>query len=142
MTNDEILDDAELFLAQTSRRLIGPLPGECLLCYLARMINEWGCRGPRFIDHYRDAVAPRATALRERLSRMGACCCDCEVLLNVYELSPEWAAAADDDEFDDEFDDAFDLDDEPDGLPPCQGVRRGSTQPCANWQRRYRPRYW
>ena len=89
MTNDEILDDAELFLARTSLRLIGPLPGECLVCYLARMLGEWGCRGPRFIDHYRDTVAPRATALRERLSRMGACCCDCEVFLNVYELRRE-----------------------------------------------------
>ena len=153
MTNDEILDDAELFLARTSLRLIGPLPGECLVCYLARMLGEWGCRGPRFIDHYRDTVAPRATALRERLSRMGACCCDCEVFLNVYELRREpppiggierilmnFDEDLDPDEFGDEFGD------EPTSSggerPPCQGVRRGSTQPCANWQRQYRARYW
>lgn len=141
MTNENIIDEAEAFLAATSQEMIGPLPGECLLCYLARMLEQWGCRGHRFVEHYRALAAPRATALRERLSRMGACCCDCEVFLNVYELRPEF-----DDDFDADWDDdADDEDDERDLLasrPPCGGVRRGSTQPCELWQRQYRPRYW
>lgn len=155
MTNDDILGDAELFLAQASRHLIGPLSGECLLCYIARMISQWGCQGTRFMEHYRDSVAPRATALRDRMSRMGACCCDCEVFLNAYELRPALILAVgverslveldefdeSDDSYDDDFDEECDADLFVGELPSCRGVRRGSTQPCANWQRQFRPRW-
>ena len=36
---------------------------------------------------YRDRTAPRATALLDRLSGMGACCCDCEMFLNAFALT-------------------------------------------------------
>jgi hypothetical protein len=52
--------------------------------------------------------APRATALVDRLAWRGGCCCDCEIILNVYTDYPAT-----------------------DRILPCAGVSRaGSTQPC------------
>jgi hypothetical protein len=80
-------------------------------------------------------MAPRATALRDRLSGIGACCCDCEIFLNGYLLDP---ALGYDSSGDVEVgEDAPSLNE----LPACCGVRRGSVQPCRNWVRLRRPRW-
>ena len=101
-------DEAEQLVRDAAASLTEPTHGECLPCYLDRIIRDVPCDGSlRLARAYRDAVAPRATALEQRLHDGGACC-DCEVLMNVY-----WAKA--------EF------------VGPCLKVRRGSTQPCGLW---------
>lgn len=102
---------AESFVGSLSESLTAPGDRECLLCYVTRMVSEFGCDNHlRWAGHWRDRNAPRATALAGRLADRGGFC-DCEVLLNVYPgLLPE----------DDQAE-----------LAPCLGVsRRGSTKPC------------
>ncbi len=114
-------------------RLTRVRAGECLCCYVARQLDVGPCdRTPRSALRYRDAVAPRATALHERLHRVGACC-DCELFLNAYTLQPQfWTPAHEVQE--DGVTYCIDAQ-EPEHLPPCAGVRRGSAQPCSNWVR-------
>ncbi|MCB0912400.1 MAG: DUF2695 domain-containing protein [Propionibacteriaceae bacterium] len=84
------VQEAEAILADASSALLDPPQGECLLCYVGRMVDEFGCDGRlRFATHYRDARAPSATALERRLGRRGGYC-DCEIFLNGYDLRPEF----------------------------------------------------
>ncbi|MEJ7630829.1 MAG: DUF2695 domain-containing protein [Nocardioidaceae bacterium] len=108
--------------------LVVPLPHECVACYVWRMLDEFGCNAtPRWVRRWRDARAPRATALEQRLARQGGCC-DCELFLNVWVHAASLSGARD-------------------GLAPlartvsdlCHSVRRGSAQPCTLWVRRPRP---
>lgn len=128
--------DAERILADASSALLDPDPGECLLCYVHRMLLEFGCDGQlRFAAHYRDARAPRAIGLERRMGRVGGYC-DCEVFMNGFELRAEYwvfevAPGQDEDVYDGEPT-------WPDPLPPCTGVRAGSAQPCSLWWRRFR----
>jgi hypothetical protein len=126
-----IVDEAEGFLRQLAGELTRPRENECLCCYVARLLDEFPCDGShRHAFRYRDTMAPRATALAARLRQLGACCCDCELFLNGYELrssSPDYA----DNELVDDDDAACGVD----ALPRCEGVRRGSVQPCRNWVR-------
>jgi hypothetical protein len=123
----QIVDEAEALLRQLAARLTNPRESECLCCYVARLLDEFPCDGThRLAFHYRDTMAPRATTLNKRLSQVGACCCDCELFLNGYQLNPSPSGGAgfvDRDEGDFRFD----------ALPGCAGVRRGSVQPCRNW---------
>lgn len=127
--------EAESVLAELSSGLLGPRPGECLLCYVHRMLTEFGCDCRlRFATHYRDVRAPRATGLERRLGQVGGYC-DCEIFLNGYEPRPRYWVP----------DDTGDLDEDeepdltwPDPLPACTGVRAGSTQPCTVWCRQLR----
>ena len=123
--------EAEGFVRRTAAALTQPVEGECLLCFVARMLDEIGCDTTlRFATHYRDLRAPRATALEVRLGRMGGYC-DCEIFLNGMTLADRLLA----------YDEAG----EPlpwDGLPACVGVRRGSTKGCANWVRQRRYSVW
>ena len=75
------------------------------------MVGEFGCDNKlRWVRRWRDACAPRATALERRLESRGGYC-DCEVAFNVY---PGQMI------YDDEED-----------MRPCAGVsRRGLTAPC------------
>jgi hypothetical protein len=125
---------AERVLADASLALLGPEPRECLLCYVHRMLRDFGCDGRlRFAAHFRDVRAPRATGLERRLGRAGGYC-DCEILLNGYDLRPEnWVpdAASEPEEFDhDDVELTW-----PRPLPRCAGVRAGSTQTCGLWGR-------
>ena len=91
-------------------------------------LDEFGCDCTlRFARRYRDAVAPRATALEHRLGQKGGFC-DCEIFLNGWTLRYEHQL--------------FDPDSEeyeyPEELPACRGVRAGSIQPCELWM--VRPR--
>jgi hypothetical protein len=106
---DSIDLEAERLIREYAGRLATIQPRECLACYLDRVLRDTGCDGSlRLARAYRDAVAPRATALERRLGDHGGFC-DCEVLMNVY-----WARS--------------------DRVVPCLGVRRGSTQPCELWE--------
>jgi hypothetical protein len=121
--------DAEEMLAEVSSSLLGPRTGECLLCYVHRMLTDHGCDCRlRFATHYRDVRAPRATALERRLQRVGGFC-DCEIFLNGYELLlPLAPGDLDEDDAEAEWARA-------DPMPTCPGVRAGSTSPCPLWRR-------
>ncbi len=106
--------------------LTTPLPVECVLCYVWRMLDAFGCNATlRWVRQWRDARAPRATALERRLGRQGGFC-DCEVFLNAWvpagsPAGSDWTTPA---------------------VPAvglCAGVRRGSAQPCRRWTARPRP---
>jgi hypothetical protein len=140
-----IVAEAERLVRRLSDALTRPRPGECLCCYVARMLAEFDCDGThRHALRYRDAMAPRATALNTRLRSVGACCCDCEMFLNGYQpRSPAKGYFGEDDL---DADDDLEADDLGDGtprdavpwsavLPACEGVRRGSVRPCAAWVR-------
>lgn len=155
-----ITTEAETFVRSLLDDWLAPHPHECLACYLDRAVDAFGCGGDlRLAQHYRDLLAPRATALEQRLEAGGGYC-DCEVLMNAVEparrlwespprMLPVAPTATDDDGddealgedvdwCDDEYDDAPELE-PPLTMPPCTGVRRGSTQPCDNWELRWRP---
>ena len=98
-----------------------PLPIECLACYVSRMLEELGCNATlRWARRWRDARAPRATALERRLATRGGFC-DCELFLNVWVPSASSRSQAKPDMAADSMSQA------------CRGSRRGSTQPCRLW---------
>jgi hypothetical protein len=71
-------------LRHLSVEITQPKTGECLHCYVYRML-EFGCTGLRWAQRYRDLRAPRATAFRRRLMSKGAGC-DCEIFMNGWSL--------------------------------------------------------
>lgn len=103
--------EAEQIVTELRTALTEPRSRECLACFVSRMLAEFGCDNHlRWVARWRDACAPRATALETRLENRGGFC-DCEVAFNVY---PEVM-----------------LREEGEEAPPCKGVsRRGSTRPC------------
>ena len=128
-----VINEAEALVRQLAAELTEVRKGECLCCYVARQLDEFPCDGThRHALHFRDTRAPRATALRERLSRLGGFC-DCELFLNAYEPHPRfWTPQREADEAGrTEIIEAA----PPEQLPACAGERRGSLQPCANWAR-------
>jgi hypothetical protein len=131
---------ADQLLRELADGLTQPHAGECLQCYVARMLEEFRCDCTlRFALNYRDRCAPRATGLADRLARAGGCC-DCEIFLNGWVPHPRlWTPGST--EVDGGI--TFRSDPEPpDHLPECTGVRTGSTQPCALWVRRGRSSWW
>ncbi|MEP7026588.1 MAG: DUF2695 domain-containing protein [Actinomycetota bacterium] len=107
--SENVAEVVEAELMELSVRLTEPAERECLRCYLLRMMDQFGCDGThRWTVRWRDCCAPRARGLVSRLARQGACCCDCEVILNVYPYYPDTSR-----------------------LLPCVGVMRaGSSVPC------------
>lgn len=133
MDRELIENEAEQILLESSHALLTPKPGECLVCYVDRQVAEFGCDNThRFAAAYRDLAAPRATALLRRLAALGACCCDCEMFMNAFHpASRLWTGG-----YWQPGSDGYDtwVDAEPPArMPSCTGVRRGSVQPCANW---------
>lgn len=121
---------AEGFLRSLSDEWLRPHGAECLACYLNRMLAAFGCDGTlRFARSYREARAPRATALERRLVAAGGFC-DCEVLFNVFAPAAPLTSPGYRKEEDEDVEAP-----PPTGMPPCQGVRRGSTRPCLLWRR-------
>jgi hypothetical protein len=112
-------------LRHLSVEITQPMAGECLHCYVCRML-VFGCTGLRWAQRYRDLTAPRATALRERLMSKGAGC-DCEIFRNGWSLRREYQV----------YDPEAEEYDYPDELPDCKGVRAGSVQPWFLWTVRY-----
>jgi hypothetical protein len=138
-TNPPIIDEAELILRELSNELASVRDGECLCCYVWRQLQISPCKGThRYALRFRDAAAPRATALRARLTRYGSCCCDCELFQRAFIPHPKlWIPVR---EFDDQDGITVITDAAPPAeLPDCAGVRRGSIQACGNWvsQRRW-----
>lgn len=114
-------------LQTLSTVLTHPLPHECLVCYVFRML-DFGCHGQYWMVRYRDLRAPRATALLERIERRGGYC-DCEMLQNAFRPNPYLFAS------NEEGDILLDP------MPACLGVRGGSTQPCGLWFTYQTPRW-
>ena len=99
---------------------------QCVACYVARMVADHGCDHTlRWAQQFRDLQSPTATGLERRLERAGGSC-DCEILSRGYGLARHLMVR----------DLATDELEAPAELPDCSGVRRTSTKPCANWQRR------
>lgn len=122
-------------LVEDFATLAAVAPGECLACYVARMLFRWGCDGSwRFVAHHEDVSGGPAVSEWPAWRRLGGC--DCAVYYVVFELvddveepgeypgvgdppvaHPEWSWLS---------------------SPPCQGVAHGSQEPCGLWQ----PRTW
>jgi hypothetical protein len=120
MTAADDATRAEWALRDVLGELTDPREGECLFCYVYRML-EFGCLPDRltWARRWRDLRAPRATSLERRLGARGGFC-DCEIFLNGWEPR--------DLVLDENGDYAY-----PPIMPACGGVRRGSTQPCPLW---------
>lgn len=136
MTDLSIDDLAEQLVREAAETLTAPRSRECLLCYVARMLEEFRCDCTlRFALAYRDRRAPHATALVRRLASAGGLC-DCEIFLHGWAPSsalqrvPHRATtpASRDPRRPDPL--------EP--LPPCRGAAARSTRPCGLWLRRGR----
>jgi hypothetical protein len=112
------VDLLERELIDLSAALAGVRERECLHCYVCRML-EFGCDTTlRWARRWRALRAPRAVGLERRLGDRGAFC-DCKIFVNGWQ--PRAMVATEQGE---EF---------PDRVPPCRGVRAGSTQPCPLW---------
>ena len=97
MDTEPLVNDTERELRILSSALTDPHDGECLLCYVYRML-EHGCTGLRWALRYRDLRAPRATALEARLGQKGGYC-DCEIFMNAYQPAQElWSPGREYDE--------------------------------------------
>ena len=120
MTAADDATRAEWALRDVLEELTNPHEGECLFCYVYRML-EFGCLPDRltWTRRWRDLRAPRATGLERRLAARGGFC-DCEIFLNGWQPR--------DLTIDENGNDAY-----PAVMPACRGVRRGSTQPCRLW---------
>lgn len=105
-----------------------PGAGECLLCFLRRVVTEDGCDHTlRRAETYRDLRVPHAVGLERRLLGVGARC-DCTVLTRGWwPARALWQRDLDTDELT-----------EPDPWPGCAGVGGTSARPCAHWVRRTR----
>jgi hypothetical protein len=77
--------DVEVELRLLSERLTEVVAEECLYCYLVRMLGDFGCAGGhRFSDRWAAAQRRAMPRLVSWLVANGGCCCDCEVVLNVF----------------------------------------------------------
>jgi Protein of unknown function (DUF2695) len=121
-----VADEAELYLKMTADPASEPGMYECLVCFVSRRVAAIGCDDTRrWAQWFRDIKSPTATALEERLFGIGVYC-DCTVTENGYRMNRRLLIR---DLMTDELH-------EPDEMPDCAGVRRTSTKPCANWERR------
>ena len=119
---------AEEFVAELSEALTAPTHGECVLCYCARMVRQFGCdTTQRWARRWRDLRAPRATALPRRLEARGGFC-DCEIFMNGWTVRDDLLVLDPD---------TGDLEPPP-GDPVCERVRAGSARGCGLWVPRRR----
>ena len=126
MPEMSVADEAELYLKMLTDP--GSEPGlyECLACFVARRVEAVGCDRTRlWMLWFRDLKSPTATALESRLFDLGVAC-DCELVTRGYRMHRALLVR---DLMTDELS-------APDEMPDCAGVRRTSTKPCANWERR------
>src|SRR5689334_325301 len=129
MSEISVADEAERYLQAIADPRSVPAERECVACYVARMLTAFGCdTSLRWAIRFRDLRSPTATSLGRRLGAVGGFC-DCEIFLNGYQLVRELLVR-------DLHTDELEAPAEP---PPCAGVGRTSTRPCANWERRRGP---
>lgn len=123
----QVVRDAEEYLQRVVGEVLAPHPQECVLCYVARMLDERGCDvSLRWVGRFRELRSPLATGLEERMRAVGGSC-DCEIFAHGYGLAREHLVR---DVHTDELG-------PPERAPACAGVgRMDSTRPCRNWQRR------
>ena len=125
MSANTILEQVESYLRDQAEAMTEPAPGECLACYVQRMLAAHGCNTTlRWAQRFRDRRSPRATGLERRLGNMGGFC-DCEIFLNGLQLARHLLVR-------DIDTDELEL---PAERPDCAGVRPTSTRPCTNWER-------
>src|SRR6478672_10995228 len=89
MTTDDVAD-VERWLRSVAAEMTTPGDGECLLCFMHRQLDDFGCDNTlRFATRFRDLRVPRATALERRLEQVGGFC-DCEVFMKGFTLHDRW----------------------------------------------------
>lgn len=122
MSETSVAAEAERYLQAVVEA--GPQEGECLVCFVTRMIEEHGCDTTYlWARRFRDLRSPTATGLEKRYWQRQLTC-DC-LLLRAHRLVRALMVR------DVHTDDL----EPPVRLPTCAGVRRTSTQACANWER-------
>jgi hypothetical protein len=120
-----IADEAERYLKIVVGEHPDPAPRECLVCYVARMLDLEDCDDTlQWTLRFRDRRSPSATGLEHRLAAKGVQC-DCAVLSD-YRLARHLLVR----------DLASDELEPPAEAPLCDGVGHSSTHPCVNWERR------
>jgi hypothetical protein len=120
------LTEQESCLRDVALLPASPSPDECLLCYVARML-EFGCdKDLNWTRRWRDLRMPEDTGLERRLEERGSYC-DCEVLLNGWDLAEDMQLPDEDGELT-----------WPARWADCAGGE--AAQPCANWVPWGRPR--
>jgi hypothetical protein len=123
-------DDVEDYLRAAAEEATAPAEGECVLCFVNRMLDAFGCDTTlRWARRWRALRAPRATGLERRLEARGGFC-DCEIFLNGWSLRPDLLVPDEDGE------PVW-----PTPRPACLGVRERSSQPCRVWVPERRPRW-
>ena len=123
-------DEAENYLAARAAEVTTPADGECALCYVNRMLEAFGCDTTlRWARRWRALRLPRATGLERRLETRGGFC-DCEIFINGWDLRADLQVPDEEGELE-----------WPLLRPPCAGVGGRSSQPCAIWVPRDRPRW-
>ena len=123
-TDTATLDEQFVALGE---ELTGPAPGECVLCYLARMLDGFGCDTTlRWVRRWRDLVRPGLRAFERRFEARGGFC-DCEVFWNAWTIRDDLCV----------LDEHGDLG-WPAEPPRCAGLGPRSARPCANWRPRRR----
>jgi len=126
MSETSVAAEAERYLQAVVEA--EPQEGECLVCFVGRMVEEHGCDTTYlWARRFRDLRSPTATGLEKRYWQRHLTC-DC-LILHAHRLVRELLVR---DVHSDEL--------EPPVLPPpCAGVRRTSTQACVNWEKVRRP---
>jgi len=128
MTGETIIEQLETELREMAEAATMPRGSECVACYVARMLDDFGCDTTlRWARRFRDVRSPTASGLERRLGNMGGFC-DCEIFLNSLEMSRHVLVR-------DVHTDELEM---PPELPDCAGVRRTSTRWCSNWERQLR----
>lgn len=123
MSETSLAAEAEHYLAAVIER--EPQERECLVCFVARMLDEFGCDGSLlWTRRFRDLRSPTATAVERRYGEQ-LVPCDCLVVHKAHRPTRELMVR---DVHTDELE-------WPDRMPPCAGVRRTNTRACANWER-------
>lgn len=107
-----------------------PRPGECLACFLHRMLAGLPCVGTfAWTEHYRSSLARRAVSLVDRLRSRGAAC-DCSVVDVVW-----WPRTGSPGTLSGERD-LVPPTLRPARQPPCGRQQTRPSQACSNWAER------
>ena len=123
MSEISVADEVEHYLQ--SLHTVVPQERECLVCFLLRMLTEFGCDASfTWARRFRDLRSPTATALEKRFGQR-LVLCDCLIVHKAHRPVRELMVR---DLRTDELE-------RPERMPPCSGVRRTSTRACANWER-------
>src|SRR6476659_2852881 len=128
MAEETYIEQLETELREMAEAATMPAGSECVACYVARMLEAFGCDNTlRWARRFRDVRSPTATGLERRLGAMGGFC-DCEILLNGLQLGRHVLVR------DVRTDELL----APAELPDCAGAHRTSTRWCPNWERQLR----